>query len=185
MSANTARQLDTLPRWNLDASHSSVTFSVRHMMVAKVRGEFREFSGSFEFDPADLSSLRVSAAIDMASIHTRDEKRDEHLRSADFFDVQNHPQMTFTAKSASRTADGWAVTGDLTIRGATHEVTLAVEGPTPEMKDPWGNSKIGLSATTKISRSKWGITWNGALEAGGVLVGDEVSIELNLELARA
>lgn len=180
-----AVQLAPLPRWALDTAHSVVGFSVRHMMVANVRGEFRSFTADLQFDPADLSTGSVKATIETASIHTREEKRDAHLRSPDFFDAEKYPQLTFVSKSVTRHGDGWKVLGDLTIRDQTHEVTLNVENPTPEVKDPWGNAKVGITASTKIKRSQWGLSWNAALEAGGVLVGDEITIHLELELSRA
>jgi polyisoprenoid-binding protein YceI len=171
-------------RWALDAAHSNVSFSVRHMMISNVRGEFQKVSGEAYYDPQRPEATRLSASIDVASINTREEKRDAHLRSADFFDVESHPTMTFVSRSARRRGDGLEVVGDLTIRGTTREVTLAVEDITSEQTDPWGNPRVGASARTKIRRSDFGMRWNAALEAGGVLVGDEVSIQLEVELIR-
>jgi polyisoprenoid-binding protein YceI len=172
------------PRWVLDASHSHVSFSVRHMMISNVRGEFQTATGEVTYDARHPEATRLSVNVDVASINTREEKRDAHLRSADFFDVQNHPTMTFVSKSARRRGDGLDVVGDLTIRGTTREVTLAVEDITGEQADPWGNQRVGASARTKIRRSDFGMRWNAALEAGGVLVGDEVTIQLEVELIR-
>jgi polyisoprenoid-binding protein YceI len=169
-------------RWALDGSHSHVGFSVRHMMISNVRGEFRTVSGEVVYDPRNPEATRISATIDVASINTREDKRDAHLRSADFFDAESHPQMTFQSRSARRHGDGLEIVGDLTIRGTTREVVLSVDELTPTHADPWGNTRMGGSARTKIRRSDFGMRWNAALEAGGVLVGDEVSIQLEVEL---
>ena len=171
--------------WKIDSSHTSATFSVRHMMVTNVRGEFQKVSGTVQFDAAAPEKSAIDVVIEVASVSTRDAQRDTHLKSADFFDVENHPLMTFKSKSIKAKGAGhYALTGDLTIRGATHEVTLDVEGPSPEHKDPWGMTRIGASASTKIKRSDFGLKWNAALETGGVLVGDEVKIELDVELIK-
>ncbi|MDB4931356.1 MAG: uncharacterized protein JWM10_3840 [Myxococcaceae bacterium] len=171
-------------KYVIDASHSHVSFSVRHLMISNVRGEFAKFSGEASYDPEHPESTTATATIELASINTREEKRDAHLRSADFFDTDNHPNMTFTSKSAKKSGDGLTIEGDLTIRGTTKPVTLVVEEITNEGKDPWGNTRIGASAHTKIKRSDFGITWNAALEAGGVVVGDEVKIQLEVELIK-
>lgn len=170
--------------WEIDASHSSAAFKVRHMMVTNVRGEFTKLAGTVTFDPAKPEALVAKATIEVASIATRDEKRDAHLRSADFFDVEKYPTISFASTKVRRADKGLEVTGDLTIHGTTREVVLHVDGPSPEHKDPWGNVKIGASAHTKIKRSDFQMTWNAALEAGGVLVGDEITIDIDLELAR-
>jgi polyisoprenoid-binding protein YceI len=170
--------------FTLDASHSHVGFAVRHMMVSNVRGEFTKLAGSVTYDPDKPEATRVDVKIDVASVNTREEKRDAHLRSGDFFDAENFPHITFVSKSARRRGDGLEVTGDLTIHGTTREVKLAVEDITAEHTDPWGQKRIGASARTKIRRSDFGMRWNAALEAGGVLVADEVSIELEVELIR-
>ncbi|MBX3189199.1 MAG: YceI family protein [Labilithrix sp.] len=170
--------------WSIDPSHSSATFSVRHLMITNVRGEFQKLSGSVTYDPARPEATTVQATIDVASINTREPQRDAHLRSADFFDAETHPTLTFTSK-ALRTGDrGLELVGDLTIRGTTREVVLAIDGPTPEQDDPWGNVRIGASATTKIKRSEFGMTWNTLLETGGIAVADEVSISLDVSLVR-
>lgn len=171
--------------WTIDASHSSATFSVRHLMITNVKGEFQKLAGTVTYDPARPEATKIEAAIDVASINTREQQRDTHLRSADFFDAEKHPKMTFVSKRVAPTSDGLRVTGDLTIRGTTREVVLEVEGPTPEQGDPWGNRRVGASAKTKIKRSDFGMTWNAALEAGGVVVGDEVKIELDVSLVKA
>jgi polyisoprenoid-binding protein YceI len=188
-STNTVATPKTAPRalagtFTLDASHSHVGFAVRHMMISNVRGEFTKVEGSVSYDAARPEATTVDVKIDVASITTREEKRDAHLRSADFFDADAFPYLTFVSKSARRKGDRLDVLGDLTIHGTTREVTLAVEDITPEHADPWGNSRLGATARTKIRRSDFGMRWNAALEAGGVLVGDEVSIELEVELLR-
>jgi|SRR4051794_33194340 polyisoprenoid-binding protein YceI len=168
----------------IDASHSHVGFAVRHMMVSNVRGEFTKLAGTVSYDPAQPEATRVDVKIDVASLNTREEKRDAHLRSGDFFDAENFPHITFVSKSARRRDDGLEVVGDLTIHGTAREVKLAVDDITAEHTDPWGGKRIGASARTKIRRSDFGMRWNAALEAGGVLVGDEISIELEVELIR-
>jgi polyisoprenoid-binding protein YceI len=171
-------------RWSLDASHSHVGFAVRHLMISNVRGEFTRVEGTARYDAADPESTRVSVKIDVASINTREEKRDAHLRSADFFDAEQYPHITFISTSAKRRGDGLELAGDLTIHGVTRAVALSVEDITPESRDPYGNVRVGATAKTKIRRSDFGMQWNAALETGGVLVGDEVSIVLEVELIR-
>lgn len=184
-TAQSAPQTSTEPtRWTLDASHSSVGFSVRHMMITNVRGEFQKIAGDVLFDPSRPEDSKVSATIDVASINTREQKRDEHLRSADFFDVGAHPQMTFVSKAVRRAGDGYEIVGDLTIRGTTREVTLSVDEVTAEHTDPWGQRRIGATAHAKVRRSEFGMTWNAALEAGGVLVGDEIKISIEVSLIK-
>jgi polyisoprenoid-binding protein YceI len=179
------QQASTRATYTLDASHTSVTFSVRHLMISNVRGEFQKVSGSGSYDPSRPSATHIEATIDVASISTREPQRDAHLKSADFFDVEKYPTITFVSKRASAKAGGdLEVVGDLTIHGTTREVTLAVADVTPEHKDPWGKTRIGATASTKIKRSDFGMTWNAALEAGGVLVGDEVKIQLEVELVK-
>jgi polyisoprenoid-binding protein YceI len=169
----------------IDPAHSTVDFRVRHMMIANVRGEFSGVSGTVIFDPANPANSKIEASIDASTIATREAQRDQHLKSADFLDVEHFPKLTFVSKRTAPAGDGaWKVTGDLTIHGVTKEVTLDVEGPTPEGRDPWGNVKAGASATTKINRKDFGLVWNAALETGGVLVGEEVSIQMELELLR-
>ena len=170
--------------YQLDPSHSTAVFSVKHMMIAKVHGGFEKLSGQLTYDPAQPSKAQVEATIDAASINTREPQRDTHLRSADFFDVEKFPTITFKSKRVDGAAGDLKVIGDLTIHGVTKEVVLDVEGPSEELKDPWGNMKIGVSATTKIKRKDYGLTWNAALEAGGVLVGDDVNITLDLQFAK-
>ena len=168
--------------YEIDASHSVVEFVVRHLGLAKVRGRFNEFRGTIEIgdDPADS---RVDAVIDAASIDTRDAKRDEHLRSADFFDAATHPSIEFHTTKVRRAKGAWLVDGELTVRGTTRPVTLDVEFEGAAV-DPWGGTRIGVSATTEIDREEFGLTWNQALEAGGWLVGKQVRIELSAEAIR-
>lgn len=171
--------------WTIDPGHSAATFSVRHMVVANVKGEFDGPTGTATFDPKDLSTLRIDATLDARTINTRNADRDKDLKSDLFFDVAHHPRITF--KSRSVTVDGpgkLTVLGDLTIRGVTKPVTLAVEGPTPEIKDIWGARRIGASATTTINRRDFGLVYNRLLETGGAVVGEQVAIGIDLELTR-
>jgi polyisoprenoid-binding protein YceI len=171
--------------WDVDPVHSVVSFSVRHMMVSNVRGEFTKFTGALEGTGSDVTTAKINVTIDAASVSTREPKRDAHLMSPDFFDVAKFPTLTFVSKKIARAGDGkLKVTGDLTIHGITTEVVLEVEGPTPEMKDPWGGTRVGAHATTTISRKDFGLLWNKALEAGGVLVGDDVAISIDVELVK-
>lgn len=169
------------PKYVIDVSHSHVGFSVRHLMISNVRGEFQKYSGEFYFDRAKPEATGAKVTIELGSVNTREEKRDGHLKSADFFDVENHPTMTFVSRRAKAKGDTIEVVGDLTIKGTTREVVLTVEDITPEQKDPWGNTRVGATATAKIKRSEFGMVWNTALEAGGVMVGDEVKIQLEVE----
>ena len=172
-------------QWQLDPAHSAAHFSVRHLMISNVRGEFGKVSGNVVLDPSDPTKSTVEVSVDTATIDTREPQRDEHLRSADFLDVANHPAITFRSKRITAAgADRFKVAGDLTIRGNTREVTLDVEGPTPPIKDPWGNVRTGVSATTKINRKDFGLVWNALTETGGVVVGDEVSITFEAELVQ-
>jgi polyisoprenoid-binding protein YceI len=171
--------------WDIDASHSSANFKVRHLMVSHVRGELGPIAGAVWIDDQDVTRSRIEVTIDARKIATRDEKRDEHLRSADFLDVANHPTVTFKSTRVERAGgDDLRVTGDLTIRGTTRPVTLTVESLAPAVSDPWGNTKRGAAAHAKIHRKDWGLQWNVGLEAGGVLVGEEVAIELEVELLK-
>ncbi len=170
--------------FKLDPSHSNASFKVRHMMVSTVRGEFADVQGTVKYDAKAPEKIVIEAVIAANSINTRNEKRDDHLKSADFFDVAKHPALTFKSKSAKKNGKKLAVKGDLTIRGVTKEVTLDVEGLDTEMKDPWGNTLLGASATTQIDRKDFGLNWNQALEAGGVLVGEKIDITLDVELVK-
>jgi polyisoprenoid-binding protein YceI len=172
--------------YQIDPAHTSAQFKVRHMMITNVRGGFSRVEGRVVYEPENPSESSVEATIDARSINTLDEQRDAHLKSADFLDTDKYPTITFKGKKIERVGEGeWKVTGDLTIHGVTREVVLNVEGPTGETKDPFGNVRIGASATTKIKRSDFGLTWNASLETGGWLVGDEVKIEVEVSAIRA
>jgi polyisoprenoid-binding protein YceI len=172
--------------WNIDPAHSVAEFKVKHMMISNVKGQFAKISGVLTLDEGDLTKSRVEASIDSGSLNTRDDQRDTHLKSADFFHVEEHPTLSFKSTRIRKIRDGeLAVSGDLTIRGVTRNVEFTVEGPTPPAKDPWGNIRVGLSASTKINRKDFGLTWNAALETGGILVGDEVTITLDTQFVKA
>ncbi len=173
-----------MAKYQIDPSHSTASFSIKHMMIAKVHGAFEKISGSLEFDPSQIEKSVVDVKIETASINTREPQRDNHLKSADFFDVEKYPQIIFKSTKVIPAGETLKVVGDLTIHGVTHSVTLEVDGPSAEMKDPWGNVKIGASATTQIKRKDFGLTWNAALEAGGVLVGDDVKITLDIQFVK-
>ena len=169
--------------WTIDPAHSAAHFSVRHLMISNVRGEFSKLSGTVILDPADPTRSTVEVSADASSINTREPQRDEHLRSADFLDVANHPTISFRSKRVVPDGpDNYKLTGDLTIRGVTKEVTFDVEGPTPPVKDPWGNVRAGVTATAKINRKDFGLVWNALVEGGGVMVGDQVTITVEAEL---
>jgi len=173
-----------LATWSIDRAHSHVEFAVRHLMISTAKGRFTEVSGTVRTDDADPAKGEVDIAIDVASIDTREAQRDAHLRSADFFDVEHFPHITFTAtRGLDRHGNHLELTGDLTIHGVTRPVVLDVteEG---RGKDPWGGERLGFSATTKIKRSEFGLTWNQALETGGVLVSDDIKVSLDLQLVR-
>jgi len=171
--------------WEFDAAHSAVQFKVRHLMVSNVRGDFEQVSATVHYDEKDISRSRAEVTIDANSINTRIKQRDDHLRSADFLDAAKYPAITFKSKRVEKAGEGrLKVTGDLTLRGVTKEVVLVVEGPAPAIKDMQGNVRVGGQATTKINRKDFGLTWNKALEAGGVVVGDEVEIVIDLEIYR-
>lgn len=171
--------------WTIDPSHSLVEFTVRHMMFSKVKGSFTNFSGTIELDEQNIGNSKVAVEIDPASIDTRDAKRDEHLRSADFFATEEHPTMTFVSNRVERDGDeDLKITGDLTMNGVTKPVVLEAEFEGRGMS-PFGMEVIGYSAETKINRSDFNINWNAALETGGVLVGDEVKIKLEIQAVPA
>jgi polyisoprenoid-binding protein YceI len=172
--------------WNIDPAHSVAEFKVKHMMISNVKGQFPKVSGALTLDESNLANSRVEASIEAASIETRDAQRDTHLKSADFFHVEKFPTLSFKSTGIRQVRDGeLAAEGDLTIRGVTRKVIFSVEGPTPPAKDPWGNTRVAVSATTKINRKDFGLTWNTALETGGILVGDEVTITLDVQFVKA
>jgi polyisoprenoid-binding protein YceI len=171
--------------WQVDPAHSSAQFSVRHMAISTVRGAFSKVSGTVVLDDKDISKSTVDVTIDANSVDTRVPDRDNDLRSDKFFDVAHHPSITFKSRKVEQVTSGkLKVTGDLTIRGTTKEVVLDVEGPTAPMKDPWGNTRTAATAITKINRQDFGVKWNAALDNGGVVVGDEVSIVIDVELVK-
>jgi polyisoprenoid-binding protein YceI len=172
--------------WKIDPAHSAAEFKVKHMMISNVKGQFAKVSGILTRDEADLTKSQVEAVIDASSIETHDPQRDGHLKSADFFDVEKFPTLAFKSTRVSRVGDGeLSIEGDLTIRGVTRKVVFSAEGPTAPAKDPWGNTRIAISATTKINRKDFGLTWNTALETGGILVGEEVTITLDVQFVKA
>jgi polyisoprenoid-binding protein YceI len=186
MSTPSAIPQTQISTWNIDPVHSVAEFKVKHMMISNVKGHFTGISGVLKLDENDAANSSVEASIDAASINTRDAQRDGHLKSADFFHVEQNPILTFRSTSIKRTGDDeLSVTGDLTIRGVTRQVVFKAEGPTAPTKDPWGNTRIGVSATTKINRKDFGLTWNAALETGGILVGEEITITLDIQFVKA
>jgi polyisoprenoid-binding protein YceI len=186
MNATLTAPQTTTTTWNLDPVHSVAEFKVRHMMISNVKGQFTAITGILTLDENDIAGSRVEAAIDASTINTREAQRDAHLKGADFFDVEQFPTLSFRSSHVKRTGeDGVAVSGDLTIHGVTRQVTFQVEGPTAARKDPWGNTRIGVSATTRINRKDFGLTWNTALETGGFLVGEDVTVTLDLEFVKA
>ena len=186
MSTTLATPKITTSTWNLDPIHSVAEFKVKHMMISSVKGQFTGITGVLTLDENDITCSRVDATIDASTINTREAQRDVHLKSADFFDVEQFPKLGFKSTQVKRTGhDELTATGDLTIHGVTRQVTFQVEGPTAAGKDPWGNTRIGLSATTRINRKDFGLTWNTALETGGILVGEDITITIDLEFVKA
>jgi polyisoprenoid-binding protein YceI len=172
--------------WNLDPVHSVAEFKVKHMMISNVKGQFTTVTGLLTLDEANITNSRIEASAEVASVNTRDAQRDTHLRSEDFFYAEKFPALSF--KSTRITSNGigeLSVSGDLTIRGVTRNVIFTVEGLTMPAKDPWGNTRLGLSATTKINRKDFGLTWNTVLETGSILVGDDVTITLDAQFVKA
>jgi polyisoprenoid-binding protein YceI len=175
----------TTSTWNIDSAHSGVTFSIRHMVVSKVRGRFTKFNGTLTIDDGDLSHSVVDATIDASSIDTSTPQRDTHLRSGDFFDVERFPEIRFRSTRVEKLSDErYRVVGDLTIRDVTREVALDVEYA-GRGKDPWGNDRVAFAAKTTIDRKDFGLKWNQVLETGGVLVGDRVEIDLDVQGVKA
>lgn len=173
-----------LVKWQIDPLHSGAHFSVRHMMISNVHGEFK-LTGFVRVDRQEFKNSKVEAVIDASTIDTRESARDQHLRSADFFDVPKYPSLTFSSTRIEGSPDeGFALSGNLTIHGVTREIAFSVEPLSPEIKDPYGNLRIGTSARAKIDRKDFGLHWNAALETGGVLVGTQVNITLEVELIK-
>ena len=181
--AGTAAVDDISGSYTIDAAHSRLGFSARHAMVTTVRGAFKDFEGTAAIDAANPAASRVSLTIDVASIDTGQADRDGHLRSGDFFDAETYPTLTFVSTSVERDGSEWAITGDLTIKDATRPVTIVFE-ETGSAQDPFGNLRVGFEGSTTISRKDWGLTWNAALETGGVLVSDKVKLEFDVSAIR-
>ncbi|MGE7763777.1 YceI family protein [Peribacillus sp. NPDC096540] len=174
----------TNTKWTIDPTHSAIEFSVKHMMIAKVKGSFNKFEANISANPSDLTTAEIDFTVDVASIDTRNADRDNHLLSADFFDVEKNPTLTFKSTKIVKTGDDeYDVTGDVTLNGITNEETFAItfEG---QGKDPWGNEKAGFSGKGKVKRSDYGLTYNAALETGGVLIGDQITLTIEIEAAK-
>ncbi len=171
--------------YDIDSSHTRVGFGITHMMVSTVRGEFGTVSGKVEYDPANVGATKINAEIAVTSVDTREPKRDEHLRSPDFFDAAKFPTMTFKSKAVKNaSATGFDVVGDLTMHGVTKEVTLHVDPISKEYKDPWGNFKAGTHAVGTVNRKDFGMVYNSAIDGGGYILGDDVKIEIDVEMGR-
>jgi len=168
--------------WQVDPVHSTAQFKVKHLMISNVKGEFTSIKGALQLDSSDASKSSLEVTIDANSINTREPQRDAHLKSADFLEVEKFPSITFKSSKVSKEESGeYAVEGELTIHGVTRKVTLDVEAPSAPQKDPWGGTRIGVEATTKINRKDFGLVWNATLETGGFMVGEEVTIALDVE----
>ncbi len=177
----TTGQADT---WGLDKAHSSVGFSVRHLVISKTTGKFDDFTGTIVFDGKNFAAASVELTVQMASVDTDDEKRDEHLRSADFFETEKFPTMDFKSKKVTKgEGDAFTITGDLTIKGVTKEVTFDCQFH-GVVNDPWGNTKAGFSAMTQINRQDFGVTWSKSLDGGGLVVGDDVDVMIEVEAVK-
>ncbi len=185
MSTTSANPTAATTTWNIDPAHSAAEFKVKHMMISNVKGKFTGLTGKLFLNDADVSKSSIEASIPVATVNTGDDQRDGHLKSADFFDAEKFPNMSFVTTKVVPTGEGEGkVTGDLTLHGVTKQVTFDVEGPSKPGKDPWGNTRIGLSATAKINRKDFGLEWNAALETGGVLVGEDVTISLDIQFIK-
>jgi polyisoprenoid-binding protein YceI len=171
--------------WQIDPAHTAAGFAVKHMVIATVRGQFKGVTGTVNWDDQDLTKSTVDVTIDANTVDTSEPKRDADLKSPNFFDVATYPTITFKSKKVEQVSAGkLKVTGDLTIHGTTKEVVLDVEGPSVAIKDPWGNTRVALNATTKINRQEYGIKWNNKLDGGGLVVSDDVNIEIDLEMTK-
>jgi len=174
----------TTTKWVIDAAHSEISFKVKHLMITNVKGAFKEYEGTIVTNGNDFSTADIDLAINPASIDTKDAQRDGHLKSGDFFDVENHKEITFRSNTIEKTTEGFELWGDLSIKGITNRVKLEVEYA-GLAKDPWGNEKAGFTVSGKINRKEWGLNWNAALETGGVLVSDEVKISADIQLLKS
>ncbi len=171
--------------WQIDPAHTAASFAVKHLMISTVRGEFKGVTGTAVWDDKDVTKSTVDVTIDAKTVNTGEEKRDQHLKSPDFFDVEKFPTMTFKSKKVEAAGSGaLKITGDLTIHGVTKEAVLEVEGPTAPVTDPWKNTRVAASATTKINRQDFGVKWNANMDGGGVVVGDTVTITIDLEMVK-
>jgi polyisoprenoid-binding protein YceI len=182
MTTEAAATAGRTSEWEIDSAHSAAHFSVRHLMVSTVRGRFRGLTGSVTLDERELTHSRILVEIDAASIETGEPRRDAHLRSPDFFDAEKFPKIAFRSTRIERSGEEFKLTGDLTMHGVSRPVSLTVESLSPPVKSPSGRVVRGVSATGKLDRREWGLIWNGALETGGVLVGDEVKLQIDVEL---
>lgn len=171
-------------KWTIDSTHSEIGFKVKHMMFTNVSGKFDSYEATIITDEDNFENASIEFSADINSINSNNADRDNHLKSGDFFDVENHPKLTFKATSFTKKGDDFELVGDLTLRGVTKSVKLEAEF-SGLMKDPWGNTKAGLNISGKINRKDWGLNWNSALEAGGVLVGEEVRLNIELQLIQA
>ena len=180
----TTANASTTATWTLDASHSNVEFSVKHLMITTVRGRFADMAGTITVPGDDIHGATVDITIQAASLDTRSEQRDQHLRSADFFDVEQFPEITFRGTGVEGTRDAFRLTGDLTIHGVTKQTTLDVEFE-GEGKDPWGGTRMGFTAKTKVDRREFGLVWNQALETGGVVVSNDIKLQIEAQFVRA
>ena len=170
--------------WNIDPAHSTAQFTVRHLAISNVTGSFTKVTGSVVLNEKDIAQSQVSASIDVSSVDTRVEARDKDLKSPNFFDVEKYPTIEFKSKRIASSGGKLQMIGDLTIHGTTHEVTLDVDGPTPELTDPWGNSRRGISATTNINRKDFNLVYNNLLKTGEAVVGDKVKIQIDAEMVK-
>ena len=183
--ATTTSTPAAITTWKLDPAHSHAEFKVKHMMISNVKGSFSGLSGTLSEHATDATLSSIDASVDVGTVSTGDAQRDGHLKSADFFEVEKFPAMTFKSTTVQPNGDGgYNVTGDLTLHGVTRQQTFVVDGPSEPAKDPWGNTRIGLSATAKINRKDYGLNWNAALETGGILVGEDVSISLEVQFIK-
>ncbi len=171
--------------WQIDPAHTAAGFSVRHMMIATVRGQFKGVTGTVLWDDQDINNSTVDVTIDANTVDTGESKRDADLKSANFFDVKNYPTITFKSTKIEKISAGkMKVTGNLTIHGVTKQVVLDVEGPSGAVKDPWGNTRVALNATTTVNRTDYGVKWNAKMDSGGMVVGDDVNINIDLEMTK-
>jgi polyisoprenoid-binding protein YceI len=171
--------------WQIDPAHTAASFAVKHLMISTVRGEFKGITGSVNWDDQDISKSTVDVTIDTKTVDTNEPNRDKDLKSDRFFDVEKYPTITFKSKKVEQVSAGkLKVTGDLTIHGMSKEVVLDVEGPSASVKDPWGNTRAAISATTKVNRQDYGVKWNANIDGGGVVVGDDVNITIDLEMIK-